>query len=457
MDVATAKADELRNFRFRQVLGNSLDEMKDPILRESVREDLLKIYKAESSEKITSADRLIGLNVDHDDAAIIHKAIRKLSKQKETQNNAVLQITAAKIDLADIKSTQFQIQQKYARSEKFIPNVLDKLAVRQDADGLKPTTPKNTAELFLTDPGWTKAFEETKDLRNKISDYKLNLERTTRTAGGFDKITGTRLPNAKVNNKEAIWVNSQAARAYREIGDGEEADRREIMVRYYQANDKDRKNNMMFISRDKQDAMSSESSQKLELREMERNQPALKTRDFEEDPQKRQLSKELVVTNRRTNIVPDNSFQIEGSIKPLDNVQRETNVVHLDKNGNKVKKGLPYYREMPATITKIASPEELHPIGTGRAMRASGSAAALQAVNTWVPFLADIWYGKTAKAVARQSILERQVFRQENIPVPPKPEHLKSFRLKLEVEFGKAKASEAMQFIEEASHAYWKY
>lgn len=88
-------------------------------------------------------------------------------------------------------------------------------------------------------------------------------------------------------------------------------------------------------------------------------------------------------------------------------------------------------------------------------MTMAGAAAIPEEFNKFFPLVAGWWTGTTEIKAATRQALENKVFRQENIPVPLRPEQLPRFHRELNLTFGKEKANEMMKFVDEASYAYW--
>lgn len=227
------KADELRGFRVGRVLDKSLEGIEDKNLRATVKTDLLKLLKAEGKDKISAAERLLNLGAGGNDLKTIRDAIRTLSEQPEARDSGVIQIVAAKMKLADTFQSQDEIQKMFdVASRKDIPFV-EKITGDLNNGGIFDSNIKNNSAEIVSPMSKVKdrAFQNTQVDRNRVSDFKLSLERATLAAGGFDKVSGTPNPRANVNRDEAAWVNQQAADTYRAIGDTAEADKREMMVR----------------------------------------------------------------------------------------------------------------------------------------------------------------------------------------------------------------------------------
>ncbi len=288
-----------------------------------------------------------------------------------------------------------------------------------------------------------------------------NLQTTAKTAGGFDNRTGKKSPTIKVNREEAAWVNRQAADVYRALGNEGEAQKREMMMRFYQADDADRNGNQFFISRHKGNAMSAITPEKQELREMQAKDSSVVKKDLSEDPQKRELSKQILIERNGKNnlikIVPALQFQVEGSLKPLSSEQITETYIYKDKKGKVAPKGYEYKYRNQVRTKQIVEPQELNRAGTGRAIRAAGVAALPEEFNKWFPILTDLYLGTSKSRTSKREGLKDAVFQQENLPVPPKPEKLPQLRWRLRESFGKETANQMMKFVEEASYAYWNY
>lgn len=179
VNVENKMADDLRAFRINRVVDKSLENITDPFLRETVKSDLMKIYKSEGFDKTNAAERLLALEVEnHDDARTIQTAIRTLSEQKETKNNAVVQILTAKVDLAEISRTQSEIRTILSEPDNTKPSVFDKILNKKPEDNQLIAPSKNPIEILMpTSKKDIQLYEKTKDLRQKVSAYQANLKK----------------------------------------------------------------------------------------------------------------------------------------------------------------------------------------------------------------------------------------------------------------------------------------
>ncbi len=469
IDVSGERAQVLRNFRVGRVIDRSLEDINDPILRESLKDDLLKIYKENGLGKINAADRLMNLEIEnHDDVAAIRKAIRTLADQKETQNNAVVQITAAKVGLADIAQTQNDIRKIFSDAERKSSNILAKMTEKRTTDSfLGLPKLKSPSEIISLDESFTKAFEKSKDLRKRVSDYKFDLERITQTAGGIDRITGKRDPNAKVNRIEAAWVNKRVADSYRAVGDESEANRREVMKRFYQVGSKERSrlNIYSFISRLRRGdyEMSAPNANlrtqqdlvpiKPQSKEFGEAPYKLETRKYESESTKTETTwksgkRSSKITERIVHGFERN-YQIEGSVRT------EGVMTTKERDFKKNKRTFPE-REFITTYEKSSktfrSPE-LNRRGIGKASRAAGAAGAIDEWNRWMNF--GINSRKATESIATADKVRRDYFVKNYYAAPPKPRELSVVRSNMERSVGKAKSNEIMKYVEEASYAVW--
>jgi hypothetical protein len=428
ISLSKEKAAELRNFRVSRVIDKSLQGIGDTFLRAAVKKDLMWATAGEGLNRTQAADRLLNLAVENPvDAETIRSAIRTVAKQPENQNNAVVQIVSAKVDLADI-----------------------------------------TREMSKGNS------QDAEKLRQKIFDYQSNVEKTARLAGGFNKLSDAQMPNSKINREEAVWANWQAAGIYGQLGDEKKAAERVMLARYYQVDDKER-NSIEFKFGRAPDLGLSIVKVIPRLREGEfsisaptgktpRSEPptAPTKKDLSEDPYKLELRKykktyEIVETTWRDGKPPTTrtqkgepvietvrDFQMEGSLKVEGKTTKETTISNKER---RVERRTSYIE------TETLSSSELNSTGRNNASVAAGYAAMPEEWNKWMNF--RIQGDIATKEIAAMDKAKRKAFIKNNYPLPPEPKDLPKVKFELETHLGKEKAKEVMKFIEEASYAVW--
>ena len=467
INVSNEKAAELRSFRVGRVLDKSLENIGDPLLRETVKTDLMKIYNAEGFDKTNAAERLINLEVEnHDDARTIRDSIRTFAEQKETKNNPVVQILAAKIELADISRTQNKIASTFAKANEAKPTIINKLLDKKNDGGLlNSSIGRNPVDVLmpLTEAD-ARALEQTKELRQKIAAYQAKLQTTAKTAGGFDGRTGKKSPTIKVNREEAAWVNRQAADVYRALGNEGEAQKREMMMRFYQVDDKER--NSVKVKGYKIIPLYKKGEYAVTVPENSSVAPSQikpTPKEFGEDPFKLETKKyekkykvvETMWRNGRPSTEVqqgtvkgyERNYQMDGSLRLEEKVEK-TEEQYTVKNG---KRRIEIKREY--TKTEIIKSPELNPKGVSAGNRAAGVAGLADEWNRWMMF--RINSVKATKEINEMTKAKQEHFLKNNYITPPKPGELSGVKFQLETKFGKENSKEMMKFVEEASYAVW--
>lgn len=115
---------------------------------------------------------------------------------------------------------------------------------------------------------------------------------------------------------------------------------------------------------------------------------------------------------------------------------------------------------MPVTSRQTNERKEINPDGVGYAFATAGAVTALEEVNKWTPFLADLYYNTTANKIVTRQKLEKAAFDADNFPVPPKPERVQqmkrdllAYRYHTQSEFRRVQTT--MKRLEDLSYAYW--
>lgn len=104
-------------------------------------------------------------------------------------------------------------------------------------------------------------------------------------------------------------------------------------------------------------------------------------------------------------------------------------------------------------VTQTHRGPELNRAGTTRANGANGTTAAAEFFNNNFPIIADYFTEKSLIERLKREKTDKAVFLRDNYPVPPEPKDLPRIKLRLERDFGKAKARAMMKNIEEMSYA----
>ena len=428
--------ESLRKFRLERVVDKAVNNISDDDLRESVKGDLMRVgASAGGEDRIGAAMRL--MNIDGKSAAdtdLARQAIKTVAEKPENKNNPVLNILAARI-----------------RLEEAVQN-------------------KNPREFA----------EANRQLTNAV-----------RIVQGQDAQTGEFSKDARPPNRaEAAWTNRQAAVLLRKIGNNDAAERRDMLARYYEVDDKERARfesakftDLVNLPRWKQSdtpSVHALSPVENDWREYQRqNDPDNPPKDLSEEPFKRVWTVPKIYGEKSVAEVSGegdavkNPQNFKGKItnRPLDEYQREGSLrvegtlqiertTYFTKKGRTVPLGRPYDYSQIATVNRTMRSPELNPEGTTSAMGVGGAVALIDDFNKWGSLAVDYKLDITSGKIALRDRLERGSFNAQNYPVPPKPEDLPKERQKLVRMLGTDKKAEAqvnerMRELKELSYAFW--
>lgn len=423
----------LRKFRLERVVDKAVNNIADADLRESVRKDLMQIG-ASGEERIGAATRLMNIaGQDKSDLNLALQAIKTVADQPENKNNPITNILAARVRLDEAANSQNS---------------------------------------------------------RVITEAKRQLTNAVRLAQGQDAQTGEFSKDARINRAEAAWTNRQAAALLRKTGNYPEADKREMMARYYEVDDGERARfeNAKFTDlsnlprwKDSDSPSVRQLAQaETDWREYQlQNNPANRKKDLSEDPFKRVWTvpkyygeKNVAeVTGEGDAVRKPQDFKGKVFNRPLVEFQRKGSLrvegtgqveqtTYFTKKGRIIPSGRPFDYSQSTTVNRTIRSPELNPTGTTNAMGLSGAAGMLKEYNKWATFGIDYKFGITQKRIALRDKLEKDNFNATNYPVPPKPEDLPKERQKLVRMFGadkkaEARINEVMRDLKERSYAFW--
>lgn len=336
---------------------------------------------------------------------------------------------------------------------------------------------KMTELLLDTD----KTFEQFGPYESNVeTGIRQRLSDITRLAAKDDITDNPTGATGKADRPEAAFVNREAAALYQKIGDKPEAYRREMIGRYYEADDAERnKTDVIFGSAIERWKMTdtpimratTPEEQALRRYNRENGTPSQPKKELAEDPQKRQFNKpgryvvESTVTggilgrdavlkgDLKTTKLPETTFYEEGALKTEG--KEITSVQRLDAKGIKQKADRPYQREQETTKRFGYESPTLNPKGTAGAKNVGGVVGGLEEINKWGTFLGDLYNNTTANKIVERQKLEKAAYNATHFPVPPKIGDLPKFRRNFELSFGRQKADEMMTKLEEMSRAFW--
>lgn len=440
IDLSEASVKRLHDFRRERVIGVATDKIADPFTCQTVRAELLVLATGEGQSRIDAAEKLSDLDVaTFDDLEAVRNSIRTIAAQTENKNNGALQVLAAKVDLQ-----------------------------RAVADR------RNAFNALVNSTGNEKNAQY-QTIQKRVSAYENQLQKAIDAASGIDAQTGKRPPNAKINRIEAAWANRELADIYRQTGDAEKAAEREMLMRIYQIDERERNTTEFKIGTPRVGLdgtiFSSGWFPKIktpQMRAAEGNVPPPaapsqpQKKDLNEAPFKFQYKVVDTIDNQGKIIRDENSqklkdvkttYQIEGSLKTSDKMTISS-YEYFDERGRKVPEGMPYKirNERQTTI----SPPELNKSGTTRASVRAGGVGALQEFNNWFPVVVDVLLtNKSLNNRLTKEASQREAFLQNNYPIPPEPKDLPRIKLRLEQQYGKEAAAVLMKKIEEMSYAAW--
>lgn len=255
-------------------------------------------------------------------------------------------------------------------------------------------------------------------------------------ASGHDPSTNFQRPGVRVDRAEAALVNQYAAQIFHATGDEYQAQQREMIGRFYEADDLERAQSPEGgrIERWKSDTNGT--------RMMRATTPAERgLREFNAP----HASQAEVANTDTTSDVDNNSAKFRTPDRYYG--------TEFDNNG----------RPRP-----IVDDGRSRGLDTESAARGGGVGAAvslIDEVNKWTPVIADLYYGTSANHTAGRQRLEEHVVNESHYFVPPKPERLQRMVTYLENERREARTPQSKQQAEEklrafttaleASHAYW--
>jgi hypothetical protein len=155
------------------------------LYEDQVRSDLLEISTGEGQNRISAANHLMYLEKGSEqDLFIAREAVKTVAAQPENRENPMTNLAASKIKL-------------------------DEAIKKEDLKG--------------------------------VFDAEWQMNKAVKLAQGQNTLTGEYKKGAKVNREEAAWINRQVAQNLRSIGRDKQANEREMLARYYEVNDTERK------------------------------------------------------------------------------------------------------------------------------------------------------------------------------------------------------------------------
>lgn len=417
-----------QNFRQERLIDRVTSTISDESLRSRVKSDLLTLATSENQTRNEAANRLMYLeNVNEKDIQVTREAIQTVVSQPENKDNPMTNLVAAKFKLDD--------------------------AIKRE------------------------------DLKGVI-DAEWQMSKAVKLVQGQDTITGEIKKDAKVNRREAAWLNRQAANLLRSTGREKEANEREMMARFYEVDDAERGKVFGYPLGEIDRWKTTDTPSVRPLSQAEQDWREYQN-DWSEEPQmKKRLGEskfkyewkvpkfiersilEVGGTQNNPN-VKETSLEREklsGSLRVTGITKVETQV-NVDKKGRLIPSNRPYYnnqgffRNTQSYRRTMQSPE-LNQNGINRGLGAARGVDILGVINSNVPFYADLYYGKTEKVLALRNELETANKLATKFPVPPKPEDLPKERERLTRLFGsdpkgKISVNEIMRDLEIKSHAFW--
>lgn len=319
-----------------------------------------------------------------------------------------------------------------------------------------------------------------------IEAIEKRISRAADLAAGYDEASRTRDPKKAVSRLEAQRLNEEAAHLAEQFGKPSDARFYTLLARFYEVDDEERKpyELMTYLLKPLPLSGIQESDPLMPLLPRikhtvspvltapTKEQVALDTFNYEnppppevrrelaEDPQKHEW-KFIERTDGKGGVKTKvyEQFQKEGSLKPT-GVQDNKNFIYLDKKGKEIEKDNGYERKMTYTSRQTFEAEEINSRGIMRATTTAGAVGAIDEVNKWTPFLADLYYGTTAKKIAESKRLTDAEFVSLNFPVPPTPERIQRMKRNLirhryETQSEFLQVQRTMKRLEALSNAFW--
>ncbi len=444
IDLTSETVKQLTDFRQERAIDRSAAKIADPILRETVKTELLNLATGEGQTRVDAARKLADADAaTFDDAEAVRNAIRQAASEPEAQNNASLQILSAKVDL------------EKAAADK-----------------------QNAFSQMVNSKGDFEKNANFQILQKKVAAYENRLNRAIDAASGIDARTKQRTIN--VNRAESAFVNLEAAELYKQLGEPQKAFEREMMSRYYTMDERER-NSMefkiskprvgldgtiyggKFYTKYKTDIMQAAPENQLPAQKIEQPKAA-PNKDFSEDPFKRETNrfeKRFKIVEQRFNGSKTQTKVEHGTVRGYErNYQIEGSLRTEGKENSKVReyqaksgKNAPIILDKSITVTQTHRGPELNKAGIVRANVAGGAAALLQEFNTWFPIVVDVYMGYSKIKQNQLEKIKSEVFLRDNYLVPPEPKDLPRIKLRLEREYGKENAAIVMKKLEEMSYA----
>ena len=381
---------QLQEFRARRVIERAIGNIGDRALRAQVSEQLLAATTAPGAVRVGAASKLSELaRAGAPEAEGVRRAVLAAADDAAGRENAALQLAAARVEVE-----------------------------RGLAECARAQGPR--------------------DGGSQLEAGKARLQRALRLAGGLDPATGERLSGAPVDRDVAAQVNREASYLYRAAGDEAQANRHEMLSRFYSLSEAEQAGAYVGgeIPRWAQtpagmNAMRATTPEERQLREFDRDHeagrvPAPPSRD-------EALGK------------AQNVKRIDGSI--VDGGTRQARVIAREDRGE----------------VYTGTGQQVSPQGVERAGRVAGG---VDLVNTGLTYYA--LYRKTQELKrhnAERAPLVAAAEASTRYPVPPRPEELG--RIAAAMERARANAGDAqararieealryMPELMEASRAFW--
>lgn len=415
---------DIQQLRRNEILTNNIGDAE---LRGKVLGSINALTVGEGDERAAAAQELwrMGQN-GQPEAAKIYDSVKALARYEDLQLNAAVKMTEL---LLDADKT---LNQMGPRDSKF-----DEI------------------------------------VRARLSEITLIVARDDIT----DNPTGA---TGKADRAEAAFVNREAAALYKKIGDKTQAYEREMIGRYYEADDAERNTSSVIFGNGIErwkitdtPIMRATTPEEQAMRQFNRKNgaPPQPKKDLAEDPQKREFkgkNKYVVEFTRTGNEklipgvvlkgdvkvekLPETTFYQEGALKVEGN--KITATESFDKKGRKVSPEEEYYQKQSTKNLDYETPL-LNPKQVAKVSIAAGAVGALEEFNKWGTFIGDLVNNTTANKIAEREKLEKAEYKATHFPVPPKIEDLPKFRRNFELTYGRQKADLMMNKLEEMSRAFW--